>query len=89
MFSAQRSDQYDLKIQVSGRYDAPEHVRRGEAARNKLMLLHLEGGRLVGATGINESRDMKYAQRLIEARTALDARQLADPAFNLKRACGA
>jgi len=83
------SDQYDLKIQVSGRYDAPEHVRRGDAARNKFMLLHLEGGRLVGATGINESRDMKYAQRLIEAGTAVDARQLADPAFNLKKASGA
>jgi 3-phenylpropionate/trans-cinnamate dioxygenase ferredoxin reductase component len=83
------SDQYDLKIQVSGRYDAAEHVRRGELARNKFMVLHLEGARLVGATGINESRDMKYAQRLIEARVAVEPAQLADPAFNLKKAAGA
>ena len=83
------SDQYDLKIQVSGRYDAAEHVRRGELARNKFMVLHLEDGRLVGATGINEPRDMKYAQRLIEARVAVDPAQLADPAFNLKKAAGA
>jgi 3-phenylpropionate/trans-cinnamate dioxygenase ferredoxin reductase component len=82
------SDQYDLKIQVSGRYDAPEHVRRGDVSRNKFMLLHLEGARLVGATGINEARDMKYAQRLIESRVAVDRTQLADPAFNLKKAAG-
>jgi NADPH-dependent 2,4-dienoyl-CoA reductase/sulfur reductase-like enzyme len=83
------SDQYDLKIQVSGRYDAPEHVRRGDMGRNKFMLLHLEGGRLVGATGVNESRDMKYAQRLIEARAPVERAQLADPGFNLKKAAGA
>jgi NADPH-dependent 2,4-dienoyl-CoA reductase/sulfur reductase-like enzyme len=82
------SDQYDLKIQVSGRYEAPSHVRRGDIARNKFMLLHLDGERVVGATGINEARDMKYAQRLIEARTAVAPAQLADPAFNLKKASG-
>jgi len=83
------SDQYDLKVQVSGRYDTAEHVRRGDVARNKFLVLHLEGGRVVGATGINEARDMKYAQRLIEARTVIGAAQLADPAFNLKKAAGA
>jgi len=82
------SDQYDLKIQVSGRYEAPTHVRRGDVARNKFMLLHLDSGRVVGATGINEARDMKYAQRLIEARTAVAPPQLADPLFNLKKASG-
>ena len=82
------SDQYDLKIQVSGRYDTPEHVRRGDVARNKFMLFHLDGGRLVGATGINESRDMKYAQRLIESRSPVSPQQLADPTFNLKKASG-
>jgi 3-phenylpropionate/trans-cinnamate dioxygenase ferredoxin reductase subunit len=82
------SDQYDLKIQVSGRYEAPTHVRRGDSARNKFMLLHLDGDSVVGATGINEARDMKYAQRLIEARTAVTPAQLADPGFNLKKASG-
>jgi Reductase C-terminal len=46
----------------------------------------VSGQRVVGATGINESRDMKYAQRLIEARVAVDPANLADPAFNLKKA---
>ena len=83
------SDQYDLKIQVTGRFDTSEHVRRGDMGRNKFMVLHLEGGRLVGATGVNESRDMKYAQRLIEARAPVERAQLADPGFNLKKAAGA
>jgi NADPH-dependent 2,4-dienoyl-CoA reductase/sulfur reductase-like enzyme len=83
------SDQYDLKVQVSGRYDTAEHVRRGDVARNKFLLLHLEDGRVVGATGINEARDMKYAQRLIEARTVIEPVRLADPGFNLKKAAGA
>jgi anthranilate 1,2-dioxygenase ferredoxin reductase component len=82
------SDQYDLRIQVSGQHHAPEHVRRGEVARNKFMLLHLDGSRLVGATAINESRDLKYALRLIESGAAIDRTQLADPAFNLKKASG-
>jgi NADPH-dependent 2,4-dienoyl-CoA reductase/sulfur reductase-like enzyme len=82
------SDQYDLKIQVTGRHDTAEHVLRGQLAANKFMQLHMADGRLVGATGVNESRDMKFAQRLIEARVALSAAQLADPAFNLKKALG-
>jgi NADPH-dependent 2,4-dienoyl-CoA reductase/sulfur reductase-like enzyme len=82
------SDQYDLKIQVTGRCDASAQVRRGEVAKNKFMLLYLSDEFVVGATGVNESRDMKYAQRLIEARVAVDRAKLADSAFNLKKAIG-
>jgi hypothetical protein len=52
-------------------------------------VLHLDADRVVGATGINESRDMKYAQRLIEAKVAVERGKLADPTFNLKKAAGA
>ena len=37
-------------------------------ARHKYLVLHVDGGRVVGATGINEPRELKYAQKLIEAR---------------------
>jgi NADPH-dependent 2,4-dienoyl-CoA reductase/sulfur reductase-like enzyme len=83
------SDQYDLKIQTTGRYDTDTHVTRGDPARNKFMLLHLEGGRVVGATGVNEPRDLKFAQRLIESGAVVDPARLADPAFNLKGAASA
>lgn len=80
------SDQYDLKIQTTGRFDTEEYVTRGDPARNRFMFLHLEGGRVVGAAGINEPRDLKFAQRLIEAGTVVDRARLADPSFNLKSA---
>jgi p-cumate 2,3-dioxygenase ferredoxin reductase subunit len=73
---------------VTGRCDASAQVRRGEVAKNKFMLLYLSDEFVVGATGVNESRDMKYAQRLIEARVAVDRAKLADSAFNLKKAIG-
>jgi hypothetical protein len=80
------SDQYDLKIQVTGRIDAQSQVLRGSQASNKFMLLHMDESRVVGATGINMSRDINYAQRLIEARVPVDAALLADTGFNLKKA---
>jgi NADPH-dependent 2,4-dienoyl-CoA reductase/sulfur reductase-like enzyme len=80
------SDQYDLKIQITGRIDTEQQVMRGNQDANKFMLLHLHDARVVGATGVNMSRDINYAQRLIEARVVIDAAQLADPAFNLKKA---
>jgi NADPH-dependent 2,4-dienoyl-CoA reductase/sulfur reductase-like enzyme len=80
------SDQYDLKIQVAGTHDTAQQVLRGDPQKNKFMLFHLDGPYICGATGINESRDIKYAQKLIEARVEVDPDQLADPKFNLKKA---
>lgn len=80
------SDQFDLKIQVTGRFNTAQHVLRGDPATNRFMWLHLADGRVVGASGINESRDIKFAQKLIEARVVIDPLRLADPAFNLKKA---
>jgi NADPH-dependent 2,4-dienoyl-CoA reductase/sulfur reductase-like enzyme len=80
------SDQYDLKIQVTGICDTAHNVLRGDPQKNKFMLFHMNDGRIVGATGINEARDMKFAQRLIEARVVLEPEKLADPTFNLKKA---
>jgi 3-phenylpropionate/trans-cinnamate dioxygenase ferredoxin reductase subunit len=82
------SDQFDLKIQVTGRFDTEQHVLRGDPATNRFMWLHLAAGKVVGASGINESRDIKFAQKLIEARVIIDTAKLADPSFNLKKAAG-
>lgn len=80
------SDQYNLKIQVTGTTVAARHVLRGDPGRDKFLWLHVEGRRLVGASGINESRDLKLAQRLIEAAVDIDPDRLADPGFNFKKA---
>ena len=83
------SDQYDLKIQVAGVSDTEHPVLRGSLANNKFLMFHLAGEKIVGATGINEPRDMKFAQRLIEAGIPIEAEKLRDPAFNLKKAATA
>jgi len=80
------SDQYDLKIQVAGVADTQDSVLRGTLQSNKFLMFHLADGKIVGATSINEPRDMKFAQRLIESRVTIDVESLKDPAFNLKKA---
>jgi 3-phenylpropionate/trans-cinnamate dioxygenase ferredoxin reductase subunit len=80
------SDQYDLKIQVAGVSDTAESVMRGTLEANKFLMFHLAGGKIAGVTGINEPRDMKFAQRMIEAQIPVEADKLKDPAFNLKKA---
>jgi NADPH-dependent 2,4-dienoyl-CoA reductase/sulfur reductase-like enzyme len=83
------SDQYDLKIQTTGRFDTDVHITRGDVTRNKYLVLHLGDGRVVGATAINEPRELRYAQKLIESRVVREPAQLADPKFNLKTAAAA
>jgi 3-phenylpropionate/trans-cinnamate dioxygenase ferredoxin reductase subunit len=80
------SDQYDLKIQTAGIADTCDSVLRGSLETNKFLMFHLAGGKIVGATSINEPRDMKFTQRLIEAGVTVEADKLKDPAFNLKKA---
>jgi 3-phenylpropionate/trans-cinnamate dioxygenase ferredoxin reductase component len=80
------SDQYDLKIQVAGLADSEHSVLRGSLANNKFLMFHLVDDKIVGATSVNEPRDMKFAQKLIESRSAIEAEKLRDPAFNLKKA---
>jgi 3-phenylpropionate/trans-cinnamate dioxygenase ferredoxin reductase component len=80
------SDQYDLKIQVAGVADSQDTVLRGTLEANKFLMFHLADGKIVGATSINEPRDIKFAQRLIEGRVPVEAEKLKDPAFNLKKA---
>jgi len=80
------SDQYDLKIQVAGVHDTSVNVLRGALETNKFLMFHLAHGRIAGATSINEPRDMKFTQRLIEAQIPIESDKLEDPAFNLKKA---
>lgn len=82
------SDQFDLKIQTTGRFESERHVLRGDPAKNKFLWLHVDGDKVVGASGVNESREVRFAQRLIESGNVVDPAHLADPAFNLKKAAG-
>jgi hypothetical protein len=47
-------------------------------------ILHLAGGRLVGATAINAPRDLGYLKKIIRSRRAVDVEVLADLSTDLK-----
>jgi len=80
------SDQFDLKIQLTGVFEAEQHLVRGEMSSNAFVMFHLRAGRIVGATGVNQPRDITICQKLIEADVAVDMGKLADPRFNLRTA---
>ncbi len=84
------SDQYDLGLQLAGLFDAASEIvaRRGPDGAMTLFGLD-DGGRLVAAgavgTGTSIARDIRVAEKIIEARGRPVAGQLADPGQPLKQ----
>jgi 3-phenylpropionate/trans-cinnamate dioxygenase ferredoxin reductase subunit len=78
------SDQFDLNIQVTGRPAASQEVVRGEMGESGFIVFHLEGGRLVGATSVNQPRFRKPIGELVAAQAVIDPAVLADPDSDLK-----
>ncbi len=79
------SDQYDLNVQILGQpLDGTETVLRGRLDDMKFLALHLRDGRLVGATMVNQGREMRPCKALIESGIRLVPAQLADPATSLR-----
>jgi len=73
------SDQYDVNLQIFG-VPTPKHqvVVRGDVHSNSFVMFFLEADRVAAALGPNAARDLRFARRLIERRTSVDPRQLAD-----------
>lgn len=73
------SDQYDVNLQIYG-MPAPAHrvVVRGDQDADTFVMFFLDGDKVVAALGPNAARDLRFARRLIERRTSVDPRQLAD-----------
>lgn len=80
------SDQFDVKLQACGRFDDAAALVRGDPAGGRFMLLYRDGGgALTGALGINQAKDMRFAQMLVEKRAVIDPALLADPAQDLRK----
>jgi len=73
------SDQYGINLQIFG-MPAPEHlaVVRGDMQGDSFVVFFLDAGKVVAALGPNAARDLRFARRLIERGTPVDAGQLAD-----------
>lgn len=70
------SDQYDVKIQCVGRFNAEDelHVAHGTLAERRFVALFGRAGRLVGALGFGRARQvMQYRRMISERRTFAEA----------------
>jgi 3-phenylpropionate/trans-cinnamate dioxygenase ferredoxin reductase subunit len=80
------SDQYDMNLQIHGiPATGQQVVMRGRPETGSFLLFYLDGGRVQAALGPNAARDLRFARRLIERRTPVNAQVLADPAVPLAR----
>jgi NADPH-dependent 2,4-dienoyl-CoA reductase/sulfur reductase-like enzyme len=68
------SDQYDVKIQSVGRFNADDelHVAHGSLDERRFVALFGRRGRLVGALGFNRPRQVMQYRRMIAERQSFD-----------------
>ncbi|MDT3671250.1 MAG: FAD-dependent oxidoreductase [Aromatoleum sp.] len=80
------SDQYDLNLQVLGSPESSDPPAiRGSLEAGRVTAFHLDGGRLVGATMINDARNKSSIRKLLERGDAVSPEQLVDPSVDLKK----
>lgn len=73
------SDQYDVKVQVVGRFraDDPMHLVFGSFEARRFLVVFERAGRIIGALGFNQPRRIVQASQLIAVRTAIADAQVA------------
>lgn len=80
------TDQFDQNIQVVGVPQADDEVVvRGDLSTGKATLVHLRLGRVVGGVMINQGRDRRPLEALVERNTVVEKARLADPNVSLKQ----
>lgn len=80
------TDQYELSLHATGRTLAERDVVRGEIADGRVIVFHLEGEVMVGASGINAASELRQAKALIRSRTLVDPAKLANPDVKISEA---
>ncbi|MCC7258805.1 MAG: FAD-dependent oxidoreductase [Gammaproteobacteria bacterium] len=79
------SDQYDLKLQMTGLTDAHATlVVRGEPASRSFAAFYFEGARLVAVHAVNSPREFMLSKKLIAQRARLDHQAVADTGIPFK-----
>jgi len=81
------SDQYEINLQYAGAgVPWDETVIRGTMGLPPFSVFYLRRGSMIAVAGINDHHTVARARRVMEARAAVTREQLADPAFDLRRA---
>jgi 3-phenylpropionate/trans-cinnamate dioxygenase ferredoxin reductase subunit len=79
------SNQYDLKLQTAGLSLGHDMaVTRGDPAERSFSVVYLKEGRVIAVDAVNRTKDYVQGQKLIKARTVVDAGQLANADVALK-----
>jgi len=79
------SDQYDLKLQMTGISDPGDQVViRGSMAERKFSACYLREGRFVACNAVNMAKDFIQSKKLIAGRAMVDPARLADVNVALK-----
>ena len=61
------SDQYDLKLQMSGfSGEADQHITRGSMEDQAFLIFHLKDGVLVGVDSVNSPKEFMACKKLVE-----------------------
>lgn len=83
------SDQYDLKLQMTGLsqgYD--QFVLRGSMENKSFAAFYLKEGRLIACDAVNRAQEFMVAKRMVAACKPFDVAALADEAVPLKTLAG-
>lgn len=84
--SSMWSEQFGMKLQALGHFPDTGEVVRGTAESSSPMSIFCDpAGVVVGAVGLNQVRNMRLAQSLIEGRVIADPLKLADPGEDLRK----
>jgi 3-phenylpropionate/trans-cinnamate dioxygenase ferredoxin reductase subunit len=79
------TDQYDSHIQAVGRIsDDLNIICRGSMQDRSFMLFYLDDARIVGALGVNRSKDIGIARRLIMANVKVEPQELGCEEISLR-----
>lgn len=79
------SNQYDLKLQTVGLSTGhDETVLRGDPATRSFTVVYLKQGHVIALDCVNSVKDYAQGRKLVEARAAISAAQLADISLPLK-----
>ena len=79
------SDQYDLKLQMTGLSDGHEAcVVRGSFVDRSFCAFYLREGRVIAVDAVNRPADFMLAKKAVAARVVVSAEAVADPDRSLK-----
>lgn len=79
------SDQYDYNIQYAGFHDQwDDFVVRGSLEQRNFIGFYLKNQRIGAAVALNRPKDLRLTMPLIEAKTPLEVKDLADESVKLR-----